>query len=158
MSGGKNVIQVRRLTETEERVLKEWASSRQSSEMLALRAQVILLSSQKWTVPRISMYLGLHHHSVRTRIRRFNNQGIDGLIDRPRSGRPRIYGQAERQTVCQLAQTDPASLGLPLHAWTLSALQRHLAESGVAPAIGRETIRRILLASATPEAQVDMQN
>jgi transposase len=104
------------------------------------------------------MYLGLHHHSVRTRIRRFNNQGIDGLIDRPRSGRPRIYGQAERQTVCQLAQTDPASLGLPLHAWTLSALQRHLAESGVAPAIGRETIRRILLASATPEAQVDMQN
>ena len=152
------MIQVRRLTETEERVLKEWAASRQTSEMLALRAQVILLSSQKWTVPRISLYLGLHHHSVRTRIRRFNNQGIDGLIDRPRSGRPRIYGQAARQTVCQLARTDPASLGLPMHAWTLSALQRHLAESGVAPAIGRETIRRILLASATPEAQVDMQN
>jgi transposase len=147
------MIQVRRLTDYEERVLKEIVVSRETSEMIALRAQIILLSSQKWSVPKISQHLGVHHHSVRTRIRRFNDQGLMGLVDLPRSGRPRIYGPRERQTVRQLARTDPASLGLPLRSWTLSALQRHLVESGVAPAIGRETIRRIQHAEDIPESQ-----
>jgi transposase len=144
------MIQVRRLTDYEERVLQELASSRQPSQ-IALRAQVILLSNQKWSVPKISQHLGIHHHSVRTRIRRFNEQGLMGLVDRPRSGRPRVYGQDQRQTVRQLAKTDPASLGLPLRSWTLSALQHHLAESGLAPSIGRETIRRILLSEEMAE-------
>jgi transposase len=147
------MIQVRRLTEHEERALKALVSSRQTSEMIALRAQIILLSNQKWSVPKISQYLGVHHHSVRTRIRRFNAQGLAGLTDLPRSGRPRVYGQHERQSVRQLAKTDPASLGLPLRAWTLSALQRHLAELGIAPAIGRETIRRILLGDDSQDSQ-----
>jgi transposase len=147
------MIQVRRLTEHEEAVLKDIIATRHASSSLALRAQIILLSNQKWSVPRISQHLGVHHHSVRTRIRRFNAQGLQGLYDRPRSGRPRVYGYKERQTVRKLAQTDPSSLGLPLHTWTLSALQRHLAESGIAPAIGRETIRRILNTSDQPETQ-----
>ena len=151
------MIQVRRLTEHEERRLRDLIASRHNPQMIGLRAQVILLSSQKWSVPRISQHLGLHHHSVRTRIRRFNNQGLDGLVDRPRSGRPCIYGQEERQTVLELAQTDPASLGLPLSSWTLSALQRHLTESGVAPDIGRETIRRILLAEERIDAPANMR-
>jgi transposase len=152
------MIQVRRLTEYEERSLKELINSRQTPEMIALRAEIIVLSSQRWSVPKISQYLGVHHHSVRTRIRRFNEQGLVGLTDRPRSGRPRIYGQRERQSVLRLARTDPASLGLPLRSWTLSALQRHLAESGVAPAIGRETIRRILLSEGMAEGAAPIRN
>ncbi len=147
------MIQVRRLTENEERALEEIAGAQQTPEIVALRAQTILLSSQKWSVPRISRQLGLHHHSVRTRIRRFNAQGLDGLEDRPRSGRPRVYDQEQRETVCALAQTNPAVLGLPLRTWTLSALQQHLARSGVAPAIGRETIRRILMSGDVVESQ-----
>ena len=152
------MIQVRRLTDYEERSLKELINSRQTPEMIALRAEIIILSSQRWSVPKISQYLGIHHHSVRTRIRRFNEQGLTGLTDRPRSGRPRIYGQMERQSVLRLAQTDPATLGLPLRNWTLSALQRHLAESGVAPAIGRETIRRILLSKEMAERSAPIRN
>lgn len=147
------MIQVRRLTEREERVLQDLAASKQTPEMIGLRAQMILLSNQRWSVPKISQYLGIHHHSVRTRIRRFNDEGLHGLRDRPRSGRPRVYGQSERLSVQQLAQTDPASLGLPYRTWTLSALQRQLAESGIAPAIGRETIRRILQAEKARATQ-----
>jgi hypothetical protein len=66
------MIQVRRLTEREERVLQDLAESKETPEMITLRAQMILLSNQRWSVPKISQYLGIHHHSVRTRIRRFN--------------------------------------------------------------------------------------
>ena len=152
------MIQVRRLTEREERVLQDLAESKETPEMITLRAQMILLSNQRWSVPKISQYLGIHHHSVRTRIRRFNEEGLHGLRDRPRSGRPRVYGQDERQHVQQLAQTDPADLGLPLRTWTLSALQRQLAESGIAPAIGRETIRRILQAEKLRDTQSSLSN
>jgi transposase len=138
------MIQVRRLTEHEERVLQDLITARQTPQSIVLRAQIILLSNQKCSVPKISQQLGVHHHSVRSRIRRFNAQGLLGLSDLPRSGRPRLYGQQQRQIVRQIAATDPTSLGVPLRSWTLSALQRHLAESGIAPAIGRETIRRIL--------------
>jgi transposase len=144
------------LTEHEERTLRQIVTARHTPLIVSLRAQAILLSSQCWSVPRIAQYLGLHHHSVRTRIRRFNNQGLAGLEDRPRSGRPLVYGQDERDTVVQLAQTDPATLGLPLQSWTLSALQRCLAEQGVAPSIGRETIRRILSANGGLGQQVNM--
>jgi transposase len=150
------MIQVRRLSDQEERFLKGVVSSRQASPMAVLRAKVVLLSNQKWSVPRIAQHLGLHHHSVRSRIRRFNSQGLDGLLDRPRSGRPRIYGQQQRQTVLQIARTDPAAFGLSLRSWTLSALQHHLVESGVAPAIGRGTIRRILLADQSSQAHLEL--
>lgn len=139
------MIQVRRLTEHEERMLQEIAVARHTSELQKLRARVVLLSNQRWTVPKIAANLGLHHHSVRARIRRFNELGLRGLRDLPRPGRPRVYGADEREWVRVLAATDPANLGLPLRTWTLSALQRHLAELGVAPNMGRETIRRILL-------------
>jgi len=148
-------IHVRQLTDRERATLQELVTSRHTPPSMALRARIILLSDQGWHVPQIAKKLGVHHHSVRMRVRRFNAQGLAALRDRPRSGRPPVYGPREREVVLTLAQTHPTTLGLPMESWTLTALQHHLVKSGVAPSIGRETIRRILRSNGVNHVQVN---
>jgi len=42
-------------------------------------------------VPAIAQELELTEITVRTWLKRFNNEGLDGLADLPRSGRPATY-------------------------------------------------------------------
>src|SRR5205823_6001798 len=50
---------------------------------------------------------------------RFNGQGLAGLADEPRSGRPTTYTPDEVSTVIATALTDPQKLQLPFGSWTL---------------------------------------
>ncbi len=151
-------IYVRRLTDRERAQLQDLTTSRQISPTIALRARIILLSDQGWHVPQIAKQLSVHHHSVRLRVRRFNAQGMSGLRDRPRRGRPPVYGPDERQVVLDVARTAPAKVGVPLESWTLTALQRHLDKTGLTPGIGRETIRRILKSHGVNQLQNHIAN
>lgn len=59
---------------------------------------------------------------------RWHQQGMVGLRDRPRSGRP---GKADSAYITQLEQllkTYPADLGLPFTLWTINFLRLYLAE------------------------------
>lgn len=81
-------IHVRQLTDRERTALQGLRDSRQTNTTTALRASIILLSDQGWHVPQIAKKVLVHEHSVRTRIKRFNAQGLAALRDLPRSGRP----------------------------------------------------------------------
>jgi transposase len=51
------------------------------------RAQIILLAAEQgMTVPEISRIIRRNDQTVRTWIKRFNAEGINGLYDKPRSG------------------------------------------------------------------------
>jgi transposase len=93
---------------------------------------------------------------VRQWLHRFNTHGVDGLGDRPRSGRPRRLDQTQRgqlvalvrqdptgrlvrQADGTLAAVDPQQLGV----WTLDALVQAAHELGIA--VERSQVRRILL-------------
>lgn len=56
------------------------------------RAQMVLLSDQRRTVPDLAMTFNLHPTSVRFWLRRFDRDGPGGLYDAPRSGRPLKIG------------------------------------------------------------------
>jgi transposase len=82
---------------------------------------------------------------VRLWLNRFNRDGIKGLADRPRSGRPAVYSPAHRGEVVAASLTDPATLGLPFASWTLDRLAAYLnEEKGLA--IKRSRISEILVA------------
>jgi transposase len=84
----------------------------------ATRAVMILLSAHGLPPAQIAELLDCHPGTVRRWIGRFNGEGLAGLADRPRCGRPRLGGQ-------QLASRIAALLGRP-GPWTLLRIRRYL--------------------------------
>ena len=84
----------------------------------AARAVMVLLSLHELPAAQIAALLDCHPATVRRWIRRFNDDGLAGLADRPRSGRPLLGGQ-------RLASRIAALLARP-GPWTLPRIRRHL--------------------------------
>jgi transposase len=60
-----------------------------SAQALKRRARVVLLSSYDVSTYVIGILVPMGRNNVCHWIRRFNEDGLDGLRDRPRPGRPR---------------------------------------------------------------------
>ena len=82
--------------------------------------------------------------SIRTWIKRFNRQGLLGLFDQPRSGRPREYTAEQALEITRIATTPPEKLEAPVNTWSLSHLQRFLEQKSDVGKLCRETIRSVL--------------
>lgn len=121
-------VKVRTLTGEEAQELTRWAHARTAPQRVVQRAQIMWASAQGETVPAIARQVGLSAFRVRAWLRRFNQHGLPGLADAPRSGRPRQHDENARGTVIALAGTKPRSLGLPFALWTLARLQQALQE------------------------------
>jgi transposase len=76
----------------------------------------------------VSPEVDLSEHSARLWIKRFNDHGLPGLNDEPRSGRPATYTSDQISIVIETALTKPESLGLPYACWTLDRLAAYLQE------------------------------
>jgi transposase len=84
----------------------------------ATRAVMMLLSLHGLTAAQIAELLDCHPATVRRWIGRFNAEGLAGLADRPRCGRPRLGGRRlTRRIAALLARPGP---------WTLPRIRRYL--------------------------------
>lgn len=119
-------IRVRILTDEEDRMIDNLAHSRTAPARAVERAKIIWLSSQGLRVPAIAQQVGVHEQTVRDWLKRFNAQGLAGLQDKPRPGKPPAYTPEERSEVIVTALTDPQELGQPFGCWTLDRLQVYL--------------------------------
>lgn len=141
----------------EERKISKLAGSRHAPGDWIFRARIISLSWQGLRTAKIAGELGCHPKTVRGRIHRFNDEGIDGLGDRPGAGRkPRLI-ETERSKIVALTRREPPGRlvriggGGDLEAfdeqkeahWTLDALAAAANRQGIE--VGRSQIRRILL-------------
>jgi len=61
-------------------------------------------------------------------VKRFNEEGLAGLQDRPRPGRKPTHSQEVRSALISLALQKPRSLGYPFELWTWERLQRAFEE------------------------------
>ena len=84
----------------------------------ATRAVMVLLSAHGLPPAQIADLLDCHPATVRRWISRFNAEGMAGLADRPRSGRPRLGGR-------RLTGRIAALLAWP-GPWTLPRIWRYL--------------------------------
>jgi transposase len=94
-SGVMERVRVRPLTDAEREVLLRWVKSASTPLSLQRRARVILLSSYDISTYVIAILIPMGRNNVSYWIRRFNEEGLDGLRDRPRPGRPRRPAGAE---------------------------------------------------------------
>jgi transposase len=137
-------VSLRELTAEERQALEQLARSRTAQARLVERAQILLAIADGRRPSQVANELGVSRPTVYTWIHRFNEQGLRGLEDRPRAGRPHTYTAEQRAEVIATAFTDPKSLGLPFACWTLDRLQAYLNEQKGIP-IKRSRIDEILL-------------
>jgi transposase len=138
-------LSVRVLTDEERATLARVARSRTTATREVERARIIWLASQGQRVPAIAEALHLSANTVRRWLKRFNADGLAGLTDAFRSGRPATYTPEQVGEVMATALTDPQHLQLPFGSWTLDRLEVYLnAQRGIP--IKRSRIAEILIA------------
>jgi hypothetical protein len=81
-------LHLRPFTSEEERVTSKLARSQSASKQLVERAKIIQLAKAWRTIPQIVQQLRLSEPTVRKWWKRFEQQGLVGLEDAPRSGAP----------------------------------------------------------------------
>jgi transposase len=138
-------LTVRSLTTEEETELRRRAAARTLPARAVERAKLIWLLHEGESVPAVAQRLRLGADVVRTWLKRFNAEGLDGLRDRPRAGRPATYTAEQVGAVVETALTSPEALGLPFGSWTLDRLAAYLQEQRGIP-IKRTRIDEILVA------------
>jgi transposase len=140
---------VRELTAEERSAIARLARARTAPAREVERARIIRAAAAGLGLSAIARRLGLRPKTVRRWIDRFNAQGLAGLRDAPRSGRPPTYTPEQVGELVALALTDPRSLGLPFDCWTLDRLAAYVHEHrGIGMKRGR--IDQVLLREGLP--------
>jgi len=127
MGMGKR-LRLRELSGEECRVLERVARSRTAPARQVERAKVVLAAAQGEGVGAIAERFHLSPATVYLWWQRFEAQGLAGLQDQPRGGRPPTYTREQVSVVVQTALTDPQPLGCSFASWTLDRLAAYLAE------------------------------
>lgn len=116
---------VRKLTKTEESKLIRMVHSSQDGRIVR-RAQIVRLSSQGKKAAEIAQFWAISIPTVLQTIHRFNAEGLKGLVDKPRRGRPAKATDQYVALLKQAVQTSPRDLGYPFSSWTLNRLREYL--------------------------------
>ena len=96
----------------------------------------------------IAERLGQSRQAVSTWRKRFCEEGLQGLEERPRPGRPRRFSPAQVAEVKALACELPAEQGVPLSRWSSAELAREAVKRGIVATIAAVTIWRWLAEDA----------
>jgi transposase len=108
------------------------------------RAQIVLLAAEQGlSAPAIAAIVRESDDSVARWLKRYLAEGIEGLMDAPKSGRPATVTDAYRVEVLRVVRRRPRSLNLPFSLWTLQRLVDYMAQqSGLR--IHSATMQRLL--------------
>jgi transposase len=84
---------------SERAALERWTGRPKTAQALACRARIILLSAKGLTNGAVAEKLDITPQMVGKWRTRFIEKRLDGILDEPRSGRPRKVGDAEIERV-----------------------------------------------------------
>lgn len=141
--------------EKEERQVRTLAASRHGLADWIRHARIVARSWDNERVETIAKALHCSPQTVRRRLHRFDAEGIEGLGDRPKSGRPRRLTTTDDSQLIALVSQPPWGRLLTQEdgtmvardeegsaQWSLNALAQAAKESGIR--VKRSQIRRIL--------------
>jgi transposase len=137
-----------RLSAEQRAVLLERAASRTAGHAEVVRARIVLLAAGGEQNVDIARRVGVCVDVASKWRKRFCEEGLAGLADRPRSGRPRVFGSEVVAGIKALACEPPEDRGVPLSRWSSLELAAHAVGEGLVEAISSSTVRRWLHAAA----------
>ena len=124
-------IKLRALSQEEEQAIRKLAHARKEAADVVRRARLLeyLLDHPDVPVSHAGQAVGfIGGGSGIDWVKRFNAEGLAGLENRPKAGRPVTHTEALRSQVIDLAVQKPKSLGYPFALWTLRRLQAAVSE------------------------------
>lgn len=92
------------------------------------RCQMVLLSNEGLSPPQIAQRVRFSRRTVTRIIPRYEAEGLEGLMTKPRSGRPPKVTAAYKAQLLQAVEQPPRTLGLPFSNWTTANLAEYLRE------------------------------
>lgn len=87
-----------------------------------LRAQAVLLAYEGYSMLEIMAITRQSDDTIRRWIRRFNRLGCRGVLERPRSGRPKIIGRRVDRFLRSAVLKSPRKFGFHRPTWTTAIL------------------------------------
>src|SRR5215471_1523716 len=142
--------------EKEKRWVRKMAGSRHGPADWIVHAKIVARSWDGERVEEVAKALDCSPQTVRRRLHRFNAEGLEGLGDRPKAGRPRRLTTEDDSRIIALARSIPpgklerlsdGSLDVRdeegAAQWSLDALAQAAKEAGIQ--VKRSQIRRICL-------------
>ena len=90
------------------------------------RAFCLLMILQGQRISDIAEALGEHSRTIERWRKRFNEQGIDGLLDDTSPGRPSRLSEQNMERLAQELRSPPSRYGLDAERWRGRQLQEHL--------------------------------
>jgi transposase len=135
-----------RLGDADRTLLRAWVRAGRTPQKVVLRALIVLMAADGVSNPSIAEELGVCVDTARKWRARFCANGIEGLADAPRSGRPPVYSAAEVARVKAWACALPVEHGQPLSRWSAPELARQLRADGIGASVA--TVRRWLAEDA----------
>jgi len=136
------------LTATDRRKLKTLAYSHTAGYQQVIRARIVRDAAHGYSNQKIAGRQAVHIDTVRYWRGRYADEGLPGLADRRRTGRPPRFTPVQIAEVKAMACQLPAETGLPLSRWSCPDLAGEVVDRGIIAAISASTIRRILAADA----------
>lgn len=95
------------LTDEDRAALTAWSRSSAGEHRLVERARIVLLASEGLSAREIARRLNTRLARVSKWRQRFAKQGLAGLRDAPRSGKPKTYTDATEKRLLALLDTPP---------------------------------------------------
>jgi transposase len=130
----------------------EWLAG-EAPPNVARHARIILGRAQGMSIPAVAAAVGVHANTVRNCVRRFEAQGLHGLLHAG-AGKPKniAFADAVRDEIARVAMHSPASAGESFTQWSLRRLRAHLFRRGVVQSISVEGLRQLLRGLPLPAA------
>jgi transposase len=105
------------------------------------RARVLQLLSEGWTVVGAAEAVGVTETTVRTVRRRYREEGLSAALqERPGAAR-RLTEKQASEVVAMACAPPPEGRAR----WTVRLITQEAVRRGMAPKVGRETVRELLL-------------
>jgi transposase len=96
-----------KLTPTQCRELSDVVNDRDADPVVAGRARMVLWRDEGYSAVETAALAGMSRPTVNTWVRRYAMTGLDGLVDRPKPGKPPQVASSVRARILALTRTSP---------------------------------------------------
>ena len=124
--------------------LESWARKYTSPYYQVIRAKIVLLAAEGRSNKEIAHHLDVPRQIVSKWRKRFHQQRLAGLEDRPRTGRPSGFPPQVVVQVKALACQLPSESGIPLSRFSTADIAAEIVHRGIVAQISGSTVWRWL--------------
>jgi len=101
---------------------------RDGAHRVASRLHAIVLNMEGKSAPEIARILKVHRSKVSIWLRNWRQEGIEGILEGHRSGRPRCISEDQRQNLADILDSGPIAYGFTSGIWTSPMVARVIEE------------------------------